>query len=101
MRVLPSADAIAARDYKRVRKKEGKKEMDGGWVKRALRFTRIVVVRSIMGSRRAPPSTHVAVAVFKSCMLTMGTEGDVGSRELATPAVCGISTSTKSGLLIW
>ena len=37
-------------------------------------------------------------AVFECCMLTMRAEDVVGSRELATPAVCGISTSTKSGL---
>jgi hypothetical protein len=49
--------------------------------------------------RRAPPPAHVVVAVFESCMLTMGSKG-VGSRELATLAVSGISTSTKSGQLI-
>jgi len=43
-------------------------------------------------------TARVVVAVFEFCMVTM--EGGLGSRELATPAVCGISTSTKSGQLI-
>jgi hypothetical protein len=72
----------------------------GGTRTTVVRVTCIVVVRSITGSRRAPPPARVVVAVLESCMLTVRTEGRVGLRELATPAVRGISTSTKSGLLI-
>jgi hypothetical protein len=57
-------------------------------------------VQFITGSRHAPPGARVVVAVSESCMLTMRTGGGMSSRGLATPAVYGISTLTKSGLLI-
>jgi len=62
----PNADAFAARNHTRERKEEGKKGKEGEWVARALRLTRIVVVRSITGSRHAPPPARVVVAVLKS-----------------------------------
>jgi hypothetical protein len=49
------------------------------------------------GLPTAPTLGRVAVVGFESCMLTKGTKGGVGSREMATPAVYRISTS---GLLI-
>jgi hypothetical protein len=79
------------------KEEEGKRSRMGGT---ALRLTRIAVVRSITGSQRAPAPARWVVAVFESCMLTMGTKGGMGLRELAIPVVCGISTSTKLGLLI-
>jgi hypothetical protein len=54
----------------------------------ALLLTRVVVVRSVVGSRRAP-ATGV-VAAFESCMLTMRTERGVGLRppEKGTGVCC-------------
>jgi len=71
----PIADAFAALDHTPERKKdeEGK---GGGWVAPALLLTRVVVVRSVPGSRRPP----APVAVFESCMLTMRTERGMGLR---------------------
>ena len=69
------------------------RKKEGEWVAQALRLTQIIAVRSITGSRRTQPLARMGVAVFESCMMTM----DVDSRELATLAVCGISTSTKTG----
>jgi hypothetical protein len=82
-------------NHTRERKREGKKGKNGGWVARALQLTRIAVVRSITGSQHAPAPARGVMAVFESCILKMQTEGGVSSRELATPAVCDISTSTK------
>ena len=50
---------------------------------RALRLTRIVIVRSIMGSRRTPPPVRGVVGVFESCMLKTPTERGVSLRRLA------------------
>jgi hypothetical protein len=84
-RVLQVQDAFAARDQTRERKEEGKKRKDREWAARHYGLTRIVVVRSITGSRRAPPPARVVVVVFEPCMLTMVTEGGMGLRELAMP----------------
>ena len=81
----PSADGLAARDD--TREQEERKEKEGEWVAQVLRLTRIVVVRSLTGSRRAAPLASVIVAVFEFCMLTMRTEGGVRSREPAISAV--------------
>jgi hypothetical protein len=104
------ADAFAARDHIRERKKdeEGKKrgkgkdeEGRGGGGAPALLLTRVVVVRSVPGSRRPPapapaparpplPAPVGLVAAFESCMLTMRTERGVGLRppEKGTGVCC-------------
>ena len=54
-----------------------------------LLLTRVVIVRSVPGSRR-PPVPVAVVAIFEFCMLTMRTERGVGLRppEKGT-GVCG------------
>jgi hypothetical protein len=81
----PIADTFVAwEDHTR----EGK----GGGVAPALLLTRVVVVRSVPGSRRLPPAPApvAVVAAFESCMLTMRTERGVGLRppEKGT-GICG------------
>src|SRR5258707_11364351 len=101
----PIADAFTLRDHTRERKKdeEGKKKGKdgvggGGGVAPALLLTRVVVVRSVPGSRRPPalappapgPGPVAAVAAFESCTLTMRTERGVGLRppEKGTGVCC-------------
>ena len=81
----PSADDLAAQDD--TREQEERKEKEGERVAQVLRLTRIVVVRSLTGSRRAAQLASVIVAVFETCMLTMRTEGGVRSREPAISVV--------------
>ena len=76
-----------------MRKERGGRKRE--WGARHYVLTRIIVVRSITGSRRAPPPACVAVVVFEPCTLTMVMEGGMGLRELEMPVLCGISTSTK------
>lgn len=90
----PIADAFAARDNTREREK--KDEENGKGDKRgapALLLTRVVVVRSVPGSRRPPapaparppppaPVGVVALVAFESCMPTMRMEHGVGLRPL-------------------
>ena len=64
------------------------------WGARHYVLTRIIVVRSITGSRRAPPPACVAVVVFEPCTLTMVMEDGMGLQEPEMPVLCGISTST-------
>ena len=99
----PIADAFAARDHntrEREKKDEEKGRGDKGGAP-ALLLTRAVVVRSVPSSRRPPapaperpqlpaPVGVVALAAFKSRMLTMRTERGLGLRppEKGT-GVCG------------
>ena len=53
---------------------------------------------SVDPSRALDVHHYQSTSTFESHMLTMQTEDGVGSRELATPVVCGIWMST-SGLL--
>jgi hypothetical protein len=99
-KIPPSADTFAARDHTWEQKEE--RGRMGGKGTMAYPQCGPAIVRYI--SSRPPNAHHdrhvwPAVAVLESCIVTMRTEGSVGSRELATPpAVCGISTSTKLGL---
>ncbi|KAI0266896.1 hypothetical protein BGY98DRAFT_938980 [Russula aff. rugulosa BPL654] len=96
---LPSADVFAALDHTREMNEEGKKgkKEKNGWHG----LTRIVVVRSITGSRRASPPARVVVAVFESCMHADDTNGACcGFAGVGNISKCGNLDVDKVGLLI-
>jgi hypothetical protein len=76
----PIIDTFTARDHTQERKieGEGRKEVEAEQVASALLLTR-VIIRSVAGSRRAPP-VPVAVTAFESCMLSMRAERGAGLR---------------------
>ena len=92
----PSLDVLSRHGVIHVHGSGGRR---GEGEARALRLTHIVV-RSIMGSRRAPLPARVVMTAFKSCMLTMRTERGVSSRELATTSRVGNLDVDKVGAVM-
>ena len=68
----PTADALVARNHTRERKEEERKKRSTDTATYL-----VLLVRSVNGSRRGPPTAPVEMAAFEPWMLTMPTKRGV------------------------